>query len=82
MEKTNKDIIRQLTDYFMKQNQEQTCKLLASMFIDLNRIVNRKKLGADELAGLELRINWNIKQLNKFIKDGPDGDLILENLDS
>jgi hypothetical protein len=56
--------------------------MLACMMIDLNRIVNYKQLGEDELASLKLRVDWNIKELQKFIKDGPDGELKMENLDS
>lgn len=82
MKKTNKEIIKALTEYFMLQPQEHTCKMLACMMIDLNRIVHYEQLGEDELTSLQLRVDWNIKQLNKFIQDGPDGELRMENLDS
>lgn len=82
MKKTNKEVIQELMKYFMQQPHEQTCKMLACFMIDLNRIIHYKQLGKDELASLQLRVKWNLDQLQKFIKDGPDGDLKIENLDS
>lgn len=82
MKKTNKEIIKALTEYFMLQPQENTCKMLACLLIDLNRIVHYKQLPQAELDSLNLRVQLNIDQLNKFIKDGPQGDLKMENWDS
>lgn len=78
MEKSNKEIILKLTDNFMKQPQEQVCKMLACMLIDLNRIVNYKQLEKQELDNLQYRIGWNIKQLYEFVENGPNGHLILD----
>lgn len=80
--KTNKEIILALSEYFMKQPQEHTCKMLACMMIDLNRIVNYKQLEKDELDCLQWRVQWNIDQLNDFIKNGPNGNLKLETMNS
>lgn len=82
MKKKNKEIIEELTKYFMKQPQEHTCELLACMIIDLNRIVNSKELEKSELESLKLRIQWNIDQINYFIKNGTANYLKLETINS
>lgn len=79
--KTNKEIILELTKYFMQQPQELICKMLACMMIDFNRMYNVRELSEKERENLMWRIEWNIDQLNKFIKDGPDGSLKMENAD-
>lgn len=82
MKKKNIEIILKLTQYFMKQPQDQTSKMLACMMIDLNRIVNCKQLGKDELENLIWRIHWNIDQINYFIINEDAMDLKLESINS
>ncbi len=81
-DKSNREVMLKLIEYFMQQPKEQICRLLASMMIDLNRVLHVDKLGKKERDNLMLRIQWNINELHKFIKDGPNGELKMENMNS
>ena len=82
MGKSNKQVISELTEYFMTQDRKNVCKTLASMLIDLNRIVNFRDLPEKERVSLFERTDLNIKQLHEFIKNGSKEDLILHTWDS
>ena len=79
---TNREVMSKLTEYFMQQPQDHTCKLLAAMMIDFNRMVNIRKLDESQKEDLMVRVKWNVDQLNEFLKNGPSGDLILKTMDS
>lgn len=78
--KTNKEVIDKLTEYFITQDKKTIARSLANMMIDFNRIFYLKSLPEDERVLLNARIIANMLALRKFIKDGPDGDLILYNM--
>ncbi len=77
MKKTNKEIADQLTSYFMQQSKEDTCKTLAHMMIDMNRMFRIDELTNSERESLLYRMDLNLKQLYEFIEKGPKGDFKL-----
>ena len=80
--KTNKQVINDLVEYFLTQDPKVVARSLAATMIDLQRIVHIDELPDDERMCLRLRIGANVAALKKFAKDGPDGNLILHNLES
>ena len=72
---TNGQVINNLTDYFLKQDREMVARLLAAAMIDFNRVYHIRAIDEDEKKLLRKRIKFNIATLNKFIADGPHGDL-------
>ena len=82
MDKTNKELIKELTEYFCTQDPKIVAKLLASCMIDLNRCYTIEYLSISELQSLKLRMWNNMDELRKFSENGPSGNLTLRNLDS
>ncbi len=76
----NKEVIDKLVEYFLTQDPKIVARLAANSIIDLNRFFYMRKLSNDELKTLLRRIDRNMKALQNFIQNGPDGDLILENV--
>ena len=80
MEKTNKQVIQDLKEYFLTQDPKIVAHILAGLLIDLTRLYNLHKLEQDERQNLFFRLDKNIEEIKKFIKNGPDSDLSFENL--
>jgi len=78
--KTNKEIIKELTDYFMKQPQELVCKMLAGTLVDLNRLKNIDQLEVNEKLSVLFRLEHNLDQLHEFIENGSRKDLKVETI--
>ncbi len=78
--KTNKEVINALTSYFLEQDKEILCRLLANYMIDMNRVFVFDALPKEEQECLHFRIQKNCEALHKFITDGPSGPLTMEKL--
>ena len=78
---TNKEVIHKLKTYYLTQDREVVAHVLAVMMIDLQRVWNYGKLEKDEAISLKQRMRLNMQELDKFIKEGPQGDLIIGPLD-
>ncbi len=72
---SNKEVIDKLVDYFVKQNPKIVARLLANYMIDLNRVCNLNSLSDSENELLLDRLQTNCLSLQKFIEEGPKGDL-------
>lgn len=69
---SNKELIEKLTTYFLKQDPEVVCKLLAAAMIDMSRYRNFDKLGDEELRSLLYRTEHNFHELQDFVKEWPN----------
>jgi Tfp pilus assembly ATPase PilU len=68
---TNKELIERLTKYFMEQEQIDIAYALASVTIDLHRILNQDELPESERRSLAIRMQLNEASLKDFIANGP-----------
>jgi hypothetical protein len=50
--------------------------------IDFNRIFYLHKLDESEKINLQFRIEMIVKQLDSFVKNGPQGDIKITSVDS
>ena len=82
MIKTNKQVIAELTEYFLTQEPRVIAKACAATMIDVMRMWEFQTLPIDQQKSLIDRIYLNVQALKKFAKDGPDGNLQLHNMDS
>jgi hypothetical protein len=73
----NKEAIKKLTDYFSLQQPEEICYLLANMLIDLNQLLHMEFFSVEERKSLNVRVNKNIDQMNRFLKSGGKGEIHL-----
>ena len=80
--KTNKQVIAELTEYFLTQDPRVIAKACAANMIDIMRMWEFQTLPPDEQKSLMDRIYLNVEALKKFAKEGPDGNLQLHNMDS
>ena len=80
MEMKCKEVSDSLVAYFLKQKPEAVARYLANLLIDLHRIRSLDTLSAEEKSMLWYRVDKNVKALYRFIKFGPEGDLILEDV--
>lgn len=71
MEKTNKELINELQDFFLKQDPSIIARILAGMMIDMNRIMSMDTLGKNEKDCLLVRMEANRNELVRFAKEGP-----------
>lgn len=77
----NKEIIKKLTRYFLKDcDPKVVAKLLAACLVDINRIRHFEHLPDSEKENLMLRINHNSDELLDFVKNGAKQALVVENL--
>lgn len=75
--KSNKELIQELTEYFLTQDPQIVAKTLAAVMIDMNRLINMDSLSIEEKASLIARVHVNNASLSKFAKNGPESDLKL-----
>lgn len=80
MSNTNKKVINELQEYFLKQDPKIVARFLANMMIDLNRLYSIEELSENERKCLEFRMEHNIQQLRNFAKYGPTDGLTLTNI--
>jgi hypothetical protein len=73
--KTNKEVIDSLVEYFLKQPPKIIARGLANAMVDIKRLYMFSECSNEEKKSLLFRTDQNIRALNKFIKDGPDGYL-------
>lgn len=71
---TNKEVIDQLQDYFLKQDPKDVARLLANMMIDMHRVATVCSLPEDEQESLSTRIQINSSTLQEFVENGFKGD--------
>ena len=69
----NKEVIKRLTEYFLKQDAKDIAKGLAACMIDFNRLMHADSLGEVERANLFMRIRLNVEELQRFLRN-PDED--------
>ncbi len=72
--KENKEVILELTDYFMRQEKETICLALAGMMIEINRFYNFSTLDEEEREDLMRRTRCNLEELDKFVSGGVHGE--------
>jgi hypothetical protein len=75
VQKSNKEVIDSLVEYFLTQDHKIICKALAGMIIDQNRIHHLEDLNAEDTDRLFERIKLNSERLERFILNGPVGDV-------
>lgn len=80
--KSNKEIIDKLVEYFMTQDKLSLSVIVANYMIDFNRIFYLHKLDESEKINLQFRIEMIVKQLDSFVKNGPQGDIKITSVDS
>ncbi len=66
---TNKELIDKLQAYFLKQDPKVVTRILANMYIDINRVFNVEQLPDQELISLQSRMELNHNELQKFALD-------------
>lgn len=74
----NKQIMDRLEEYFLTQDPKIVARMCASHLVDLNRYYRLEELPYDEAVCLMQRMEMNMEQLYKFIKDGADGDIKIQ----
>jgi hypothetical protein len=77
MDLTNKEVIERLKAYFMEQEQEDICFMLASLMVDMHRVKHYQFLDEDEKASFMIRMEANDASLMDFLKNGPKGKMKL-----
>lgn len=80
--KTNKQVIAELTEYFLTQDPKVIAKACAATMIDVMRMWEFDKLTIPEKKSLMDRVYLNVEALRKFSENGPDGQLQLHNMES
>lgn len=76
MEKiTNREVVAKLEKYFREQDMKVICKCLANCMLDIHRISVIDHLPELEANHLCYRIRYNSKSIEKFIREGPQGDV-------
>lgn len=71
MEKTNKTLINELQEFFIKQDPAIVARILAGTMIDMHRIMCIDSLGENEKECLLVRMKANQNELIRFAKEGP-----------
>ena len=66
---TNKELIEKLQAYFLKQDPKVVTRILANMFIDVNRVFHYDSLSDQELISLHSRMALNHNELQTFALD-------------
>ena len=79
---TNKQVIAELTEYFLTQDRAVVAKTLAATMIDVKRMWEFQSLPEEEQKCLLFRVQANVETIRKFAKFGADANLTLENLES
>lgn len=82
LDKTNKEIIDSLEQYFLLQDPKIIARALAGMMIDINRLINIGSLNLSEKVILISRLTANGSELMKFIENGSKGNFNLHNIES
>jgi hypothetical protein len=78
----NKQVIERLTEYFMTQDKHIIARCLANSLLDFHRYYNWDSLPQPELECLLERTRLKSKELEKFVRSGPVGDLKIVIMDS
>ena len=79
---SNKEIIQNLKEYFLKQEPSDIAACLANLLIDINRILNCDQLEEKERICLAARIHAQFASLHDFVKNGSSGKLKIHNFNS
>lgn len=79
---SNKELIKRLSDYFVKCDPEVVAKTLAGAMVDFHRIRTVLDLPEEERECLFERLEHNDNELVKFAKNGPTSELKLSVLNS
>ena len=76
----NKSVIEKLSRYFMHQDRDVVCKMLASCMLDLHRFMNLETLSNSEMENLFDRMKHNMKEMESFLhkEDTSNEKLTLE----
>lgn len=67
--------MNKLTDYYLTQPPEIIAKALACTMLDICRLRVLDSLCESEISSLFDRIDKTTRQVHKFAKNGPKGDL-------
>lgn len=65
---TNKQLLKDLTEYFMEQDKETVCRALAGSLLDIYRIRIIHLLPEAEALNLKARVEQNVFNLKNFAK--------------
>lgn len=76
----NKEAIERLTEYYLTQDPAIICKALASAQIDINRFMTANQLDEKQRKCLIYRSRLLIKEIQKFLKNGPKGNIKIHNI--
>jgi len=71
MQKTNKQVIEELTEYFLKSDPKEVARSLANFMLDIHRLTIIDALPEKERLNLCERIELNNKEFVRFAKEGP-----------
>jgi hypothetical protein len=78
----NKQVIEKLTEYFMTQDKHLIARGLAGAQLDFYRYNKWDSLPTTELVCLHERTRLMAEEFEKFVRNGPDGDLKIVTMDS
>ncbi|HMG13869.1 MAG TPA: hypothetical protein VK590_00410 [Saprospiraceae bacterium] len=78
----NKEVIKRLTEYFLKQDPKDIAKALSACMIDFNRLMHADSLGEIERANLFMRVRLNVEELQRFLANPDNDEFSLINKDS
>lgn len=76
----NKEIIKKLTDYYLTQDPKIVARALANCIIDIHRIVHYHELPESKAISLNARLLLNSASFDKFILEGCDEDMKLDDI--
>lgn len=69
-ETTNKSLISEMVLYFMEQDKEVLCKILAGTMLDIHRFIIFEELPKQEADSLLQRCLLNSEEVCRFAKHG------------
>lgn len=78
----NKVLIQKLTEYFLTQKPETTCRALAGLMVDMVRIEHWAQINEEERESFRFRVKANADMVHDFVINGfnNDDELITANL--
>lgn len=79
---TNKELIEKLVEYFLTQDSKVVARILANQMIDMRRLILLDRLPKEEAASVIKRSLLNMKELERFSRQGPKGDITVGSLNN
>lgn len=82
MQISGKELIQKLKAYYLTQDPDIVCEGLAGIMLDIYRLVYREKLTENEKLSLMIRLPLMVEELERFISEGPKGNIKLHRTNS